>query len=173
MRLRLPVSAENRNRGKTRLISRPRSWQNDRNASACARPPPRAARSRFCEEDHKTQHQFVRHLTDRSSHLKRDDDDTEASMSTVDMYVSHEIDSVTNHWVRLRSIVSPAAVAGAVHMLVERRRQRAELLAYIASDHRAVVEFGSSPMPRRRAARRTCQFRADDGPGGGGRRCAR
>ena len=68
-------------------------------------------------------------------------------MSTVDMYIRHEINSVTSLWTGLRSIVTPAAdfarrVAGVVRMLAERRRQRAELLAYLASDHRAAADMG-------------------------------
>jgi hypothetical protein len=68
-------------------------------------------------------------------------------MSTVDMYIRHEISGVTSLWAGVRSIVTPAAdfarrVAGAVRMLAERRRQRAELLAYLASDHRAAADMG-------------------------------
>jgi hypothetical protein len=63
------------------------------------------------------------------------------------MYIRHEINSITSLWVGLRAIVTPAAdfarhAAGLIRMGAERRRQQAELLDYLASDHRAAADIG-------------------------------
>jgi hypothetical protein len=68
-------------------------------------------------------------------------------MSTVDLCVHSEIRTVPSYWERVRTIRTFATHtchhgAGLVRAWAERRRQRSELLAYLASDHRAAADMG-------------------------------
>lgn len=69
-------------------------------------------------------------------------------MSTVDFSIHlNSVTSVTGISARLRAFVVSAAEfarfgVGLVRMWAERRRQQAELLDYLASDHRAAADVG-------------------------------
>ena len=68
-------------------------------------------------------------------------------MSTVDLFVHSEIRTVPSYWERVRIIRTFATDtcrhgAVLVRAWAERRRQRSELLAYLASDHRAAADMG-------------------------------
>jgi hypothetical protein len=68
-------------------------------------------------------------------------------MSTVDLCVHSEIRTVPGYWERVRTIRTFVTHtcrhgAGSVRAWAERRRQRSELLAYLASDHRAAADMG-------------------------------
>jgi hypothetical protein len=67
-------------------------------------------------------------------------------MSTVGFCIHSEIRTVPNYWERVRITTFAAHVARhsveLVRAWAEGRRQRSELLVYLASDHRAAADIG-------------------------------